>query len=75
MRSLRSFKLFIYSFCFFTKRFRTHQKAQKTSKSTKEHKKYQKVPKAQKRNQEKAQNANEETKIKFALEKHLRGKK
>ena len=46
-----------------------HKKAPKAQKSTKEHKK------AQKRNQKKAQNANERTKIKNVLKKHLRGKK
>ena len=68
----------VVNFYFFTKRFRTHQKHQKapkapkTPKSTKKPKKHQK---AQKRNQAKVQNANKRTKIKNALEKHLRGKK
>ena len=37
--------------------------------------KVQKTPKAQNRNQAKVQNANKRTKVKYALKKHLRGKK
>ena len=59
----------------FTKRFRTHKNAQKAQKSTKSTKKHERAQKAQKRNQKKAQNANERTKIKNVLKKHLRGKK
>ena len=46
--------------------------AQKSTKSTKKHQKHER---AQKRNQTKAQNANERTKIKNVLKEHLRGKK
>ena len=45
--------------------------AQKTTKSTRKHQKHKK---AQKRNQTKAQNANERTKITNVLKKHLSGK-
>ena len=40
-------------------------------KSTKKHQEHKKHQKAQKRNQAKAQNANERTKIKNVLKKHL----
>ena len=52
-----------------------HQKAPKAPKTPKSTKKPKKHQKAQKRNQAKVQNANKRTKIKNALEKHLRGKK
>ena len=52
-------------YIFLANRFRTHQN----------HKKHKKAQKAQKRNQSKAQNANERTKIKNVPKKHLRGKK
>ena len=52
--------------------------APKSTKSTKKYQraqKHQKAPKAQKRNQAKAQNVNERTRIKNAPEKHIRGTK
>ena len=54
---------------FFTKTFRTHQKAQKSPKNIKS------IKKAQTRNQTKHKKANKRTKIKNALKKHLSGKK
>ena len=61
MRSLRQFSTFF----FWTKRFRTHQKAQKG----------QKAPKAQNTTKKKHKNAKKRTKIKNVLKKHLRRKK
>ena len=72
MRLLRQLYIFYY---LFTKRFRTHKKAQKAQKRTKNTKKHERAQKSTKTQPKKAQNANERTKIKNVLKKHLRGKK